>query len=111
MRLGSCRGWFSGRVFKRLEQYAVMFHGSRNRNHVRECLNIRAHMKHGWAAECMDSIARSCLVNPTGFEGRFDALDRFNEHEVCQLKAMMHPSSTFSPMSFPAAILLSALPV
>lgn len=72
-----------------------MFHGSQTRNHARECLNICAHMNHGWAAECIYSSVRSCLVILTGFEGRFGGLDRFNEHEVRQLKAMIHPSSSF----------------
>lgn len=90
----ACRGGFSGRVFKCLKQYAVMFHGSRNQNHARECLDIHAHMKYGWGEEFMDSFARSCMVSPTGFEGRFHALDKFNEHEIRELEAMLHPSSS-----------------
>lgn len=90
----ACRGGFSGRVFKCLKHYAGMFHGSRNPNHGRECLDILAHMKYGWGREMMDSFARSCMVSPTGFEGRFHTFDKFNEHEIRELKAMLHPSSS-----------------
>lgn len=97
----ACRGGYSGRAFKCLEQYTVMFHGSRNTNYARGCLNICAHMKHGWKPEFMDFFSRFCLVNPTGFKGRFHALDRFNEYEIRELKAMMHvPSNPQSNKSF-----------
>lgn len=39
------------------------------------------------------AFAGFCLVNPFGLKGRFHALDRYNEDEIRELKAMIHPSS------------------
>lgn len=89
----ACRGGYSGRVIKCVEHYMVLFHGSNNTNYARECINLVAHIRHGWDADFRESFDQFCLINPTGLEGRFHALDRFNEYEIRELKAMIHPSS------------------
>lgn len=71
----------------------MVFNGSRNSNYAQECLNVIAHMKHGWSTEFMDAFSQFCLVNPSGLKGRFHPLDRFNEHKIRKLKAMIRPSS------------------
>lgn len=89
----ACRGGFHGRAIKCLEQYTVMFQGSRNYNYARECVNMVAHMRYGWKEEFLEAFKACCLINPTGREGKFHPIDRFNEHEIRELKAMIHPSS------------------
>ncbi|KAF8244699.1 hypothetical protein K440DRAFT_635917 [Wilcoxina mikolae CBS 423.85] len=65
----------SGRVVKQMQMLTVMFHSGRQSNYATECLE--------WS-----------MVNPSGREGKWIEMDRFNEQLVNYIKAIYNPRGT-----------------
>jgi len=84
----------SGRIVKQLQMLTLMVHGGRQSNYAIESLEWSAGMLKTWSDNLQQVWLNHCVVNLSGWEGKWIEMDRFDEQLVCNMQEVYNPGGT-----------------
>jgi len=84
----------SGRILMCISYFVVWFQGTKNHNYANETMRLTACIKRLWSDPLKQFWKQNCVVNLSGKNAGFVALDSLNEYLVGEVKSMMGQSVT-----------------
>jgi hypothetical protein len=91
----------SGRLERSSDMFCVMFQGlSKLMNYRHLSLDFKASRAKEWTDEMRELWLLNCVVNLDGKDGKFLAIDEFNEWIVRSVKDVYNPSGTIQSSNF-----------